>query len=99
MLLLPLAENAVKYGPAAGHSGAIALEVKVRPEDDTLLISLRSPGPYRGRRAGGTGLEMVEKRLALAYDGHAMLRIAAVGETTVVEVVLPLAIAPAESPT
>jgi LytS/YehU family sensor histidine kinase len=99
MLLLPLAENAVKHGPAAGHAGAIALEVKVLPGDGTLIISLQSPGPYRGRRPGGTGLEMVEKRLALAYDGHAMLRIAAVDDTTVVEVVLPLAIAPAESPT
>ena len=26
MLLLPLAENAVKHGPAAGHAGAIVLD-------------------------------------------------------------------------
>src|SRR6185503_20288258 len=31
MLLLPLAENAVKHGPAAGHGGDIALEVRASP--------------------------------------------------------------------
>jgi two-component system, LytTR family, sensor histidine kinase AlgZ len=99
MLLLPLAENAVKHGPAAGHAGPIVLDIKVEHEAQMLLISLRNPGPYRGRRAGGTGLEMVEKRLALAYDGRAMLRIRAAGEATVVEVRLPLGVAPARSPT
>jgi hypothetical protein len=99
MLLLPLAENAVKHGPAAGHAGEIAIEGRVAPADDTLRISIRNPGAFRGRRAGGTGLDMVEKRLALAYDGKAMLRIASEGESTVVEVTLPLTTPPAGPPT
>jgi len=88
LLLLPLAENAVKHGPAAGHAGTIALDV--RPgADGRLTIALTNPGPYAGRRAGGTGLDTVERRLALAYDGRAQLRIAARGDGTLVELTLP----------
>lgn len=90
MLLLPLAENAVKYGPASGHRGEIVLEVQVAVDDGRLVISLGNPGRYLGRRLGGTGLETVERRLALAYDGQAMLKIAGVDDRTVVEVTLPL---------
>jgi LytS/YehU family sensor histidine kinase len=99
MLLLPLAENAVKHGPAAGHRGAIAVELAAAVGHEALVISIQNPGPYRGRRVGGTGLEMVERRLALAYDGHAMLKIASVGDGTLVEVTLPLGRAPAGAPT
>jgi hypothetical protein len=91
LLLLPLAENAVKHGPAAGHRGTIQLDVRPAAANGQLVIALGNPGPYAGRRAGGTGLEMVERRLALAYDGAASLRIARKGEGTLVEVVLPLA--------
>jgi hypothetical protein len=99
MLLLPLAENAVKHGPAAGHPGAIAIAARVAPEDRTLRLSIENPGAFRGRRAGGNGLEMVERRLALAYDGQAMLKIAAGGAGTIVEVALPLDRPPAGAPT
>jgi len=87
MLLLPLAENAVKYGPAAGHRGTIAIDV--RESAGSLAVTIRNPGPYRGRREGGTGLETVQRRLALAYDGRAMLTIAAAGDETVAELTLP----------
>jgi LytS/YehU family sensor histidine kinase len=88
MLLLPLAENAIKHGPSAGHVGAIELEVGTA-DDGRLRIALRNPGPYRGPRPAGNGLAIVERRLALAYDGRAMLRIARDGEATVAEVTLP----------
>lgn len=94
MLLLPLAENAVKHGPAAGHRGPIVAEIEVAGAgagaDKRLVVRLQNPGAYRGPRAGGNGLEMVRKRLALAYDGRAMLDIEAVGEGTVATVTLPL---------
>ena len=94
MLLLPLAENAVKHGPAAGHAGEIVLTAHAT---DRRSWSCRSqnPGAYRGRRPGGSGIEIVERRLALAYDGQAVLTIAAVGDTTRAEVTLPIAAAPA----
>src|SRR6185369_7474555 len=98
MLLLPLAENAVKHGPAAGHAGEIVLTARATA-DERLVVSIENPGAYRGRRTGGSGIEIVERRLALAYDGQAMLTIAAVGETTRAEVTLPIAAHPSGSPT
>ncbi len=99
MLLLPLAENAVKHGPAAGHRGVIEVEVAVDSALGQMVVTLRNPGAYGGPRAGGTGVEMVERRLALAYDGSAMLKISAAGDTTVAEVRLPLDRPPTGSPT
>jgi two-component system, LytTR family, sensor histidine kinase AlgZ len=98
MLLLPLAENAVKHGPAAGHTGEIVLTARTT-DDDHLVLSIENPGVYRGRRPGGSGIEIVERRLALAYDDRAVLTIAAVGETTRAEVTLPISVHPVGSPT
>jgi two-component system sensor histidine kinase AlgZ len=91
MLLLPLAENAVKHGPAAGHRGAVVLTVVVDAPAGRVVLSLENPGAFAGRRTGGEGIGMVEKRLALAYDGDASLTIAAVADRTVAELTLPLA--------
>ncbi len=90
MLLLPLAENAVKHGPAAGHPGVITVAVEISRDGQQLSVSLRNPGRYRGPRAGGTGIGMVERRLALAYDGRAMFEIAAAGDTTVANLTVPV---------
>jgi two-component system sensor histidine kinase AlgZ len=98
MLLLPLAENAVKHGPAAGHAGEIILAAHTTT-DERLVVSIENPGPYRGRRPGGSGIEIVERRLALAYDDRAVLTIAAVGEGTRAEVILPIAAHLPGSPT
>lgn len=87
MLLLPLAENAVKHGPACGHRGPIVLSV--RRADGATIVALESPGAFTARRDGGHGLPMVEQRLALAYDGRARLAIGAVGDRTRVELYLP----------
>jgi len=98
MLLLPLAENAVKHGPAAGHDGVLSVSAEVTPDGQRLRIALRNPGRYRGPRAGGSGIDMVERRLALAYEGRATFQIAAVGDETLAEVTLPLDHAPAGAP-
>lgn len=90
MILLPLAENAVKHGPGAGHGGDIRLAV--RREGDAVRILLENPGPYRGPREGSEGLPTVEKRLLHAYGGKAALRIGPAGEErTALELSLPLA--------
>jgi hypothetical protein len=88
MILLPLAENAVKHGPAAGHRGAIALGV--RAEGGQLVITLANPGAYRGPREGSAGLPTLARRLHLAYGGQARLSITGSGERTVAELVVPL---------
>ena len=98
MRLLPLAENAVKHGPAAGHDGMLSFAAEVTADGRRLRIALRNPGRYRGPRAGGTGIEMVERRLALAYEGRAGFQIAAVGDATLAEVTLPFDHPPAGAP-
>ncbi len=95
MLFLPLADNAVKHGVAAGHGGEVVLEVGTAAAGQ-VLVRLENGGPFTGRRAGGLGLAMVERRLALAYDGRATFRIAASGARTVAEVSFPLGVAPRE---
>jgi two-component system, LytTR family, sensor histidine kinase AlgZ len=92
LLLLPLAENAIKHGPAAGHRGPVSLTIAVDEAAGLLLVTLENPGPWNGRRAGGEGLRMVTRRIALAYrGGEASLTIGGAGARTVAELSLPLA--------
>ena len=52
MLLLPLAENAVKHGPAAGHAGEIVLTAHAT--DSSWSCRSRTPAPTgAGARAAG----------------------------------------------
>jgi two-component sensor histidine kinase len=90
MLLLALAENAVKHGAGAGHAGDVVLEVEAPRAAGHLFVRLDNAGAFLGRRDGGLGLEMVERRLALAFDGRASFRIYAAGERTVAEVGFPV---------
>jgi len=93
LLLLPLAENAIKHGPAAGHRGPVLLTVTTDESAGRLLLTLDNPGPWQGQRPGGEGLRMVTRRLALAYSdqgAEASLTVAGVGARTVAELSLPL---------
>jgi two-component system, LytTR family, sensor histidine kinase AlgZ len=87
MLLLPLAENAVKHGPAAGHRGTIVL--RVSSSEAGLRVRLENPGPYAGPRAGSHGLPTVEKLLQHAYGGRASLHLFAESGRTVTELAIP----------
>ena len=90
LILLPLAENAVKHGPAAGHRGEIRLTLT--RQADTATITLENPGPYTGPRAGSEGLPTVHKRLALAYpDRAATLTLRASPHGTLATLTLPAA--------
>jgi signal transduction histidine kinase len=87
MILLPLIENAVKHGPAAGHAGQLTLDVRL--VDATVRIEVTNPGAFRGPRAGGEGLSLLQRRLQLSYGAGAALRVHADGEMTVAELFLP----------
>ncbi|HEY8430643.1 MAG TPA: histidine kinase [Sandaracinaceae bacterium] len=91
MLLLPLVENAITHGPAAGHEGEVVLAV--RAEDARLVVEIENPGRYAGRRAGGQGIAMVERRLALAYGDAARLELRGEGARTRAALTLPLDLA------
>jgi LytS/YehU family sensor histidine kinase len=88
MLLLPLVENAIKHGPSAGHRGEVRISVE-SDEKEQLRVEIRNPGKYTGRRKGGEGLAMVEKRLALSYTGETRLELICEGEGTVTLLEVP----------
>jgi two-component system sensor histidine kinase AlgZ len=87
LVLLPLFENAIKHGPAAGHRGEVALVVRHGPTATT--IEIRNPGPFAGRREGGHGVPIVERRLALTYGDRAQLSIGADDDDTLAVLHLP----------
>jgi sensor histidine kinase YesM len=87
LLLLPIAENAMKHGPAAGHRGEV--RVAIAAENGSLHVTFSNPGAYRGPREGSDGLPTTERRLALAYEGRAKLTIAGDGDRTIVDLLLP----------
>lgn len=101
LLLLPLAENAIKHGPAAGHRGPVILAINVDPAGGgRVVVTISNNGPYNGERPGGEGLRMVSKRIELAYAaGEAKLTAGAAGDRTVVELTLPLHGPRRETPT
>ncbi len=80
LLLLPLAENAVKHGPAAGRRGVI--QIRARARDALLEVEIENPGRYAGPRPGSDGLPLVLRRLAAAYGHEGSLVIEGVGETS-----------------
>ncbi|MFP2907473.1 sensor histidine kinase [Pyxidicoccus sp. 3LFB2] len=87
LVLLPLAENAVKHGPAAGHRGPLSLDITVR--GDEVEVAIENPGASKGPREGSAGLPTVERRLALSYGGRARLVLASTEDRTRVTVTLP----------
>jgi signal transduction histidine kinase len=80
MVLLPLVENAMKHGPLARHRGTVTFAVT--RSSDRVTIELSNPGAYAGPREGGSGLPIVEKRLALAYGKNARFTIEGDGART-----------------
>jgi two-component system, LytTR family, sensor histidine kinase AlgZ len=97
MLLLPLAENAMKHGPLARQKGEVVLRVsRVR---DLVRIELSNPGAFRGPRQGGNGLAIVKKRLSLTYGNGASFVIEREGDDrTHAVVVVPASVPPAAAP-
>jgi len=87
MLLLSLAENAYKHGPAAGNPGPVRLAVE--RAEDRVRITLENPGSFDGPREGGQGLDLVRRRLALVYGDAARLSIREVEGRTRAELLFP----------
>jgi len=87
LVLLPLFENAIKHGPAAGHAGAVTL--RVRADGGDAAVTIENPGALAGRREGGHGLASVERRLRLAYGDGVKLAISSSHDVTTATVRLP----------
>jgi two-component system sensor histidine kinase AlgZ len=87
LVLLPLFENAIKHGPAAGHHGEVVMQV--REEFGDAVVSIENPGAFGGSRDGAQGLASVERRLVLAYGEHTRAVFTSTDTTTRVTVRLP----------
>lgn len=87
MMLLPLAENAMKYGPLARKKGAVRFSVDGRTTAGA-TITISNPGRYEGPREGGSGVPIVKKRLALAYGDRATFSIRAEGDDRCTAVII-----------
>lgn len=87
MLLFALVENAITHGPAKGHRGEVS--VRTTREGDRVIVRIENPGAFNGPRAGSHGIPTVERRLALAYDDHASVRVFGERGRTIAIVDLP----------
>ena len=76
LLLLGLAENAIKHGPAAGHRGEVRL--CVHEDADGLRLVLENPGPYRGPRDGGQGVALTQRRARAFFGDRAEVTLQAI---------------------
>jgi LytS/YehU family sensor histidine kinase len=85
LLLQPLLENALRHGEHAKGP----LRVSARIEGPTLTLEVRSFGPFRGGREGGLGLELVRRRVELAYADRATFTIETEGDECVARIVAP----------
>lgn len=90
MVLLPLVENAMKHGPLARNKGAVVFAITT--SGDEVHVELSNPGAYAGPREGGSGLPIVQRRLALAYGRAARFTIERDGERTRASMTLPRAV-------
>ena len=79
LLLQPLLENAVRHGQI--DRGEIALTA--RREGDALRVRVRSPGAFRGHREGRLGIELVRRRVELAWGPDGEFEIVTDGDATV----------------
>ncbi|NZA24785.1 histidine kinase [Luteimonas sp. SJ-92] len=74
LVLLPLAENSVKYALAGSESG-IAIVVGARREDDQLVLWLEDAGaPGSGGKGLGIGLSNLGQQLAALFGEDASLQ-------------------------
>jgi LytS/YehU family sensor histidine kinase len=88
LVLLPVVENAIKHGPAAGHGGTVSL--RTRMQEGVLWVEVENPGAYAGPREGGEGIPMVRERLRLAYEGAAEMTLQTQDGATLARLRLPL---------
>ena len=88
MLSLPLAENAMKHGPGAGHRGDVDLRVVIEGDDGERVGSrTRARSPARARAA--SGLPVSSDACALAYAGRGDVPHPGTGDRTLAEVRFP----------
>ncbi len=91
LVLQPLLENAVRHGEIA--RGAIEVRAArfagADPGSARVHLEVRSPGAFRGEREGGLGLELVRRRVELAWGADAKFTVEGAEEHTLARLTLP----------
>lgn len=87
-----LCENGVRHGVERTPGGG---EVTIRSSvagRSSVVVRVTSPGPLRGERPGGLGIDLTRRRLALAFGGAASLQLRSTedGARTEAELTVPL---------
>jgi hypothetical protein len=89
LILQPLIENAVVHG-LAGHQGHATVSVTVRMVNEMLLLRVtNSMSPERAVGADGIGLKNVRERMAVQFEGRAVLMAGAHGDEWISEISMP----------
>ena len=85
-----LCENAVHHGVERTPGGG-CVRIEVEAEEQLVRVCVTNPGPFRGERPGGQGIELTRRRLALALGPRASLELCttADGQQTMAQLVLP----------
>ena len=89
LILHPLVENSVIHG-LAGHQGPVVVRVGVETADDMLVLRV-SNTVAENKVAGeeGIGINNVRERLAVQFEGRAMLRTRSEGSLWISEITMP----------
>ena len=91
LMLMPLVENAVKYG--FEDSGDLRIRIEARMRDGTLVLKVKNNGRLslgrRRSRGAGVGTENLKARLGLQYGEAASFGLAQKGDLVVAEVKVP----------
>jgi hypothetical protein len=87
LLLQPLLENAVRHGDISGG----VIEIHGRHDEKTRRVTIEvcSPGAFRGGREGGMGVELVKRRVDLAWGGDASFALVGDNERTTARLEIP----------
>ncbi len=85
LLILPLAENAMKHGIGKGARGRVTLTANA--VDDAVEVAVESPGVLGVERPGGHGLEVTRRRLAHLHPASRLTLTAAVDALDAVDAV------------
>lgn len=85
-----LCENAVRHGVERQTAGGTVRIVSSASERQA-RVQVTSPGSFRGPREGAVGIDLVRRRLALAFKGAATITVetASDNEHTIAELGLP----------
>jgi len=89
LILQPLIENAVVHG-LAGHQGNVTVRVTARMVNEMLLMRVtNSMSPERAVGSDGIGLKNVRERMAVQFEGRAVLMAGAHGDQWISEISMP----------